>query len=386
MKKRTIFRLIPCLVALLALCAVAHAEPQLYSIQKLREVTSPVWQQTYQAYGRTITVDQDVYIPQAETAPVITVRVMPPLSELQRSELQAWYDQAAKKDPSRDYYFRSNDWDTCIYHAMYPEWGDRADSEYVYGEMGWGAHGVFDYDMDTAYAEDNALTLAEAFSIAQERLKEFFPDEEVFLRNVAVYDRTFWKKTNEPISKKGRYNLECTQLFHDIPYMASIYHAFVGQSPMDHEKKQAWREGFGTLYADIYDADAYSLGCDFFQETGVLYEDIPLLPFDAVRGKVEELILGGYVRYVDQVALGYVQYNTENPDELALVPSWVVWCEYVKQGPKAEPSYPLYTQGAFADNDNYFPLIFNAQTGELMMIGPENNDLDRCQYPTILTW
>lgn len=218
----------------------------------------------------------------------------------------------------------------------------------------------------------------------KKRQKEFYPDQEVFLRNVAVYDRSFWKKTKEPISKKGHYWLECTQVFHGIPLMANIYSAILNRRPLKNELY--WRNGFGTLIAEVYDAGAYHLTCNFFKEIDVLYADIPLLSFDAVRDKVEDLILAGYVRYVDRVALGYVQYDTQESNEMILVPSWVIWCEYVKDGPREEPHEALYTQGAFVEGDTYFPIIINAQTGELMTIEPENDDSERCQCPAILEW
>lgn len=175
MRKQAGFDLMICMVILLVFGATAHAEPQLYSIQELREVTSPVWQQTYQAYGRTIEVNKEVYVPQVDAAPVIMVSLMPPLPDVQRNELAAWYANAAKTDLSRVYDFRSDDFNTVICHAIYPEWGERSDSKFIYGEMSWGAHGVFDYDMDAAYAEDNTLTVAEAFDIAQKTAEGVLP-------------------------------------------------------------------------------------------------------------------------------------------------------------------------------------------------------------------
>lgn len=116
----------------------------------------------------------------------------------------------------------------------------------------------------------------------------------------------------------------------------------------------------------------------------MLQSDIPLLPFDSVKGKVEALIYAGYVRAVDRVALGYVQFDTENRQEQLLLPAWVVWCEYQQDGPQAERSGPFYTDGWLEDEPYYRPIIINAQSGEI--IDPENNANGRCMAPEIEAW
>ena len=124
------------------------------------------------------------------------------------------------------------------------------------------------------------------------------------------------------------------------------------------------------------------LKCLFYEETGVVREDIPLLPFDDVKGKAEALIRAGYIRAVDRVSLGYVQYDTENPQEQLLLPSWVVWVEYQQDGPLAERNGPFYTDGWLEDEPYYRPIILNAQTGE--MIDPENAEYGQCLAPSII--
>lgn len=90
------------------------------------------------------------------------------------------------------------------------------------------------------------------------------------------------------------------------------------------------------------------------------------------------------MRFIDSVQLGYVQYDTEDPDVQTLVPAWVVWCEYRKEGTGQEPDHALYTDSLFIDSDSFFPVIFNAQTGE--KVDPASIALDRCQCPAIIPW
>lgn len=355
------------------------AEMQRYSIQELSDVTSLHWHQTYEAYGRTIEVDEEIFIPNVSAAPVITVQSVPSIADPLFHELEAIYTKASKDDQINSYGFYSTDFNTTVIHAIPPGWGKTRDSEYNPNTMGWASHALYEYDRNTAYAEANSLTIAEAEDIIQNKIAELFPDERLCLRNVAIYDRNFWKKDHEPINDKGHYHLELSQTFYDIPFIASIHCAFTRISVGDED---ILLDSRGTAMSSVYDDDSYSFTCWFYQEKEVKYNDIPLIPFDAVKGQVEELIRKGYVRFIDSVSLGYVQFDTEIPDEQILVPSWVVWCEYIPGGPREERDRPLYVDGLF-QNEYFRPLIINAQTGE--MIDPESEQIGRCLCPPIIT-
>ena len=73
--------------------------------------------------------------------------------------------------------------------------------------------------MDGTYADNNALTLQEAFSIAKSRLREAFPDIELKLMDVALHDRLQNKQNGEYLREKGCYYLYCTQKLHGIPFV-----------------------------------------------------------------------------------------------------------------------------------------------------------------------
>lgn len=361
----------------------AMADVPLYSIRELSAVTSPEWQQTYEAYGRTIEVDAEVRIPDAAAAPVIAVQAASPVAEPLYSELKAWYTQAKKDDRVNQYAFRSTNFNTAVTHATPPAWGDTRDSEFVAGAMGQNQFDLYKFDLNAAYADNNALTVAEAISIARQQVAALYPDEAFQLRNVYVSGRTFWKQNGQSIRDMGSYNLKFTQVFHGIPFMASVHQAF---SLFAVGNEDVWLEARGTLNANVYHADAWSFHCCLYQETGVLHEDVPLLPFDAVKDKVEALIRSGHVRWIDDVSLGYVQFDTDDPNEQVLVPCWVVWCEYHPDGARSERTGGENSSASLlydGNSDYYRPLIINAQTGE--MIDPENETEGRCLCPPILT-
>lgn len=373
MKKLSLLAVLLCMI-----CTTAIAESSHYSIRDLPVFTSPRWETRYEAHSRTIEVDVDVTIPEADHAPVITARRMPPLTESVCSELEAWCAQAEKEDRVNRYSFRSNDYSTQVTHALPPAWGKSRDSEFVNGAMGQNLFDLYEYDMDQAYADNNALTVTEALAIMKDQAAAIFPEESLHLRTVYVNGQTFWKKSGEPIRETGGYGLCLSQTFHGIPFMASIHEAFT-QFALDNE--DPWLENRGILRGLVFDENAWSLNCVFYQENSVLHEDIPLLPFDAVKGKVENLIQSGNVRWIDSVTLGYVQFDTADPDVQVLAPCWVVWCEYHPAGAGSERlsgingSADLLYDG---NSDYYRPLIINAQTGEL--IDPENASEGRCMW------
>lgn len=193
--------------------------------------------------------------------------------------------------------------------------------------------------------------------------------------------RTFWKQNGESIRGIGSYHLNFSQVFRSIPFMASVHQAF---SQFSVGNEDPWLAFRGVMNASVYSADAWSFSCCLYQETGVLCQDVPLLPFDAVKGKVEALILSGHVRWVDSVTLGYVQFDTDDPNEQILLPCWVVWCEYHPEGAASERTGGENSSASLlydGNNEYYRPLVINAQTGQL--IDPESEAKSRCLCPEI---
>lgn len=381
MKKKTCLYLSILLLALLP-CAV-QGETLRYTIMDLPNVTSPRWEQSYKAYGRTINVNVEIEIPRVHTAPVITVGSAPPIEESLVKELEDSCEKALREDLVNSYYFESTDYSTKLGNAIPPVWGKTRDDDTTYDQatMGWASHLLSDYNMEDAYADNNPLTLGEAVEIAKTQIIKLFPNDTLRLTNVAVFDRSFYKKNKEPISEKGYYHLEFHQIFHGIPLMASIHGTF---SVLDAGAENYLLGRRGRASASIYDAESFSFVCWFYQEADILYDDVPLLPFDEVKSKVENLINSGYIRMVDNVTLGYVQYDTDDSQVQVLIPSWVVWCEYQQGGPRAEREVPFYLDGMLEDEPHYRPIIINAQTGEL--IDPESTEYGRCLAPDVIPW
>ena len=361
MKRLSMIMLVVILTTMLYSTPVI-AENKRYSIAELNQMGQPEWKQTYHAYGRTIEVDCMVDIPNVNSFPVLTVQTMPPVSEPLYSTLMQRY--AKPKGTKLDYEFRSNDYQTVITQADPSGWDEKAGE--IPGKVTERWHSLLKYDMNSAYADNNPLTLQEAFNIAQTRIQEAFPDMELQLMDVALHDRLRNKQTGNFLREKGSYYLYCTQKLHGIPFLAPIAAGFVNFGNMPHMLYNL--RGRGIIYTTIYDQESFSLCSSAWQETSVLYDNVTLLSFDQVKPKLEELILSGNIRYIYHVGLGYVQYcSSQNGDgPYTLVPAYVAWCEYCNSA-KAEPNASK-DEGSdifLGNGQNFQPIIINAQTGEV---------------------
>ena len=152
---------------------------------------------------------------------MILVQAASPLPDARIEELQAFCTSAIEKDEVNSYSFQSTPFSTAYDHATPPIWGKtrKDDASYNQAVMGWDSHLLSDYRMDAAYADNNALLLGDAVAAAKKQVANFFPNDALDLTNVAVFDRTFYKKTGETISEKGYYHLEFHQIFHSIPFI-----------------------------------------------------------------------------------------------------------------------------------------------------------------------
>jgi len=67
--------------AVMLLCTApataAPADDLHVSVAQLYEQASEGWHETYEAYGRTVTVDLPVQVPQTDTLPALTAVLMP---------------------------------------------------------------------------------------------------------------------------------------------------------------------------------------------------------------------------------------------------------------------------------------------------------------------
>lgn len=368
-------------VILILLYSTAYADAERYNISQLGALCADGWHDTYQAYGRTIQVDLEIEVPAVEKAPVVLVEEMPPLSEQRQRELKEKYLNVKDDNPINAYDFRSDDWSTVLGYKLPYRLNEKAGETML--SVVWPRRALMEYDWTKAYADNNPLTLQDAFGVVNKHFHEVFPDIDLVVKDVALEDRYLNKKTREPIRDMGGYLLICKQLFYGIPQITSAANGF--EASINNETEGELLIGYDyQVYATIVADDAYTLNCKLIREKELLHEDIPLLPFSEVKPSIVELIKKGNVRNVYKVQLAYVVFD--NSDDLnnsfVLLPCWVAWCKYYRDAKRETDE--------FQENDPYFealyykPIIINAQTGSLL--DPKSKDPLRARCPDVIAW
>lgn len=365
---------------LVSLCVGAFGEAPRYTLADLRAQAAEGWHETYEAYGRTVRIDLDDFVPQAEAAPVLLCgrHALPP--EAKRDELARKYRVNVEDPKSSTFFEAREEYGTTVFGMRYPFTLDGASGETMLNTC-WPQRAQAQYDWDQAYADNNPLTVRQAHDIALKLYKEVYgADQELALEYIGLQDRYYSKKTGEPIREKGCYLMRFRQLIRGIPYFACAKWAFVQH---DSDMLEGRYNDF-RINCSIFDKDMYYINCEPLEERSLIHEDIPLCSYEAAKAALEELILSGNIRRIFSLQFGYALYgNPEDLDEtFYLVPSWIAYCEYQKSARDEINEYDA--QSMYFEASYYRPVIVNAQTGECL--NPTSMEADRSLCPPIITW
>lgn len=343
-----------------------------YTVGELRQRTETAWQAVYETPAGRTEVAAPVRLPEGDRLPALRVRRMPQLEEEASLQWQKKCAEAAQRAPEREYAITSSAFVTGLTWGEKALWGEG--NAFDFNRMGQDTRLLPTYDPDEAYAENNELTLGEAWTVAREGVQALFPGQEMWLRQAAVESRSYWKEDLTPISEKGSYLFCGGQAFHGVPLLASVHGTFTEKAVGAEDPLLAGR---GLVRANVYGREAYNLTCWLYEETGEAAADVPVVPFETVKKQVEGLLQDGRVRGVTAAALGYVQYDTDVPGEMLLYPAWVVWCAYSSDGGATEETEPVNAGGWPMDNEKEHPLIFDGSDGR--WIDPEDRTEGRCK-------
>ena len=347
-----------------------------FSLSELQKMEVPVWKQTYYVNGRTIRVECMAEIPAADTLPVLTVRKMPAAQEKVCREITARFMADAK--PGRGYSFRSDEYNAGIQYADPGIWNEQAGEKP--GSVSQETHALTAYEWDDAYADNNPLTVRQAFETVLDTLHLVYPEADLWLMDLGLYDRLQRKQTGKPLRERGCYHMVCRQTFRGIPCLANIEEAFRNKENMPNAL--VWNQERGRAVADVYDTGAYCMSFMLFEETGLLSDDVRVVPFDTARKQVETLISAGVIRHVYHAGLGFVRYsnNMDQQDEFILAPAWVFWCDCY-HGPEEGPintDIPVNGARFYFEQWPYMPVVVDGSTGQLF--DPMTEDYSKNVY------
>ena len=162
-----------------------------------------------------------------------------------------------------------------------------------------------------------------------------------------------------------------------IPVAGSIHNAYRnGQT-----KHDRIIGNYGTASAAVTDEGNFYGRYSIWNTTAELGTPDQFLPFDAVRPKIEDMIMSGNIRHVFSVNLGYAQYDLPEGSkyEYILVPAWVVCAGWMDEPEEEDDGSTSVNGSDYAMGCTYLPIIVNAVTGEAT--NPLDESVDRMLLP-----
>ena len=360
-------------LALVALLAAAGAAPaQSADITQIREHAAQGWHQTYEAYGRTITVDIPIQVPDADQYPVLSATFTP---QLTKPVVSDWPSPTVYQDID---FFRLDSHSTAAVRE------DEKNNPPDYPPSGMYRRrriykGINELDLDTAYAYNNPSTVRDGLSIMETVWADNFPDVQIEFMPYAVYAtdemRVYNEATDSFSGDPWHYQAALMAYMHQV--IDGIPVLCPGEQCFAHFDKTPYREGNlrlgGTTIMQklLDDTTMFTVAITqhTYVKTDIVHANLPLCGLDQVIQTYEQLITAGLLRQVSSLELGYVSWQTAE-ERFTLIPTWVL-IGYLY--PDAETPTPHIPQYEHPHTMEYGVVLVNAQTGAL--IDPANIDI-----------
>lgn len=284
--------------------------------------------------------------------------------------------------------------------------------DYQTGEGIWFSHSLYPVVPD-GQAENNPLSPDDAEAVFRNCINKYFGVDNIDVSAVVGFGGTpqftqeqldTGKDKRYLVMAQGVYMLEGRQVFEGIPLLAT------GTS---------WKRHFPYVFLQmtLLNESCYKLTGTTLNQSAILYEDVPLLPWQEIQKAFETQCIGGNRMYdVYSVELGYqltIIREGENTavasrdgdrktypegtfDEIYTArPVWVIRGKV----PLETAGFMLEEQIEFQKNEfttdsalsslhpefNADAMILNAQTGALINFTSDKNQLD-VVFPKILQW
>jgi hypothetical protein len=380
-KGLTIFMLI---VALLSSSALAEPATGRYSIKQVLQESKNGWHETYEAHGRTIMIDIQIHVPEAEHFPAIVAQTMPLLENVttkgEKSSIlnnsEVWNSPGALRV------------DTPVSEVMNAARRTQKQAERPRGYNDYAVIHHFDtLETDLTYSFNNADTVADVQALLEKTWEGHYPAEPLSLvphwlrayQGSYLYNQATDTYSGEPWPDfQAPLMVYFNQVLNDIPLITTVADTYTHYAGT--EKKEANHRlylgaiGIAMGLKDVgIDTPYRSLQYLVLRETKTIANDVMLCSFEKVKETYEGLIMQGLLRNISSLRLGYVAwFNDDKAHSYTLMPTWVAEGELYADA-NAENTMPekQYDTSPSA----YGCVLVNAQTGE--WINPWNTESNR---------
>lgn len=357
-----------CLLAALLLLMTCALAEEYVTLAELREQAEAGWNQTYTAKGREVIANAEMaWFPEADVCPLVSVD--PLVIEEDDERLDKW-----RNLPHSTIYALSD--------RISIDVTDNSKFDLVplgswRGKWLQDRYSYYDGEIPDRQPEDCDITYDEFLAIVEADLLDLtgLSLGEIHIDEVCVTNPSYkGKKVNgeyvrgDKLTAAGGYALFAHQLVHGVPVLGALGLRSKGE----------------VFYSYLMQEYHYFTFWSVTNPT-VIEEDLPLLSFDAFKGKLETLIDEGKLRGVDAMRFGYG--TCKDGDAWKLVPVWIVTCGYTDDPNSEKNVLPHINE----DGDLFWPLgygeyYFNAQTGEMLKHYALSPTEDSLYMPEIVTW
>ena len=365
---------------LLCICTLTTlAEGRRSSIAQLNKGIT-FWNESYSdEFGNMINIDTPIVIPDVEALPVVSVIKHRELDESIYSDYSGDNIYMPPRKYNEGTLNLQYKYDFQVSSKLNVNYLDRR-KQYYYPEDTHVSDGlVLDWDMK---GDGTEYSFKDAYQIIVEKYQEIMrkygvPDGDygVSLRYANTLD--FYYKEKRQVDHEA-YEFDCLQKIHGIPVVANGNVPYDWQyNSFDHEF--VFQDRISLMFSS---ESSFHVAAVIWEETGVLHNDIRVVPFDVIKPKLVSLIQEGHICEIYKIELAYLAYFNEYRNAkkgMILVPTWIVHCQYrfnTKDYSEIVPQETIYGSGG------YQILAFNAQTGEYY--DPMSKAIDRSDCPPII--
>ena len=360
-------------------CSGAIAESSWESITQVYAAAPAEWKESYATKsGKTVQIDAGISVPQVDTLPVLSVIRHRKLS---KAVYDDYNDPEIYLPPYSDNTLTLGyKYDFRVPKRLYEKEID-FNEQYFY-PASVHVHNGTPIDWD-AHALNNPWSVREAYDYVLKKyhamMKQYGIEEETYDFKMQYMATKGLYCEGQPVVDHEGYEFYGRQVLRGIPIAANIAHAYVNQYNRTYHTYEGIYENWVNL--EFSKPESYNLIAMLWEETGVLVPDIPVLPFDAIKPVIEELILNDHIQEIYEVELCYLAYFTKDKNVkkgMVLLPTWVVHCEY-----RFKPTDYNEGEEDVFHNSGYMLLAFNAQTGK--QYDPLEKSKNRSVCPEIMT-
>ena len=409
--KKTMFCLIVVLLEVFFF-AQGESENNMYGIKELQNQRR-IWNESYEAKGRTVQVDIPIIIPEVEEFPVFSVEPYYAVYE-QHLTRDGTALEKIGEDGGCSVYAESNllsedgitgkvealDLDDFKCVRFYANYFSPRDDQNINTKYTSEFFYPYQVESSNTYAEDNLMSLEDAEEILEKVIGYFYPEESsVLLERIELCSRLHKVNGIDDYElgdyvedyPSGTYNLSIREMMDGIPIYTDIGSRLSLDLASDKGKKGVndfWRKNVKIMRVrkntfEFMNKSRFELNAVWLKRVNKIEEDVPLKNVDVIIKNLEKEIKQGKIRRIYALKLGYCVYFSDEGENIYTVyPVWVCECDYTESA-KEE----LKTSERIQDNREqyyYKQLVINAQTGEIESYLIEKQELAYC--PQIITW